>query len=929
MTDFQTRIIRQIPRGAELGNTDLVVLQPQAEGAPAYTMEVSGFVERFGDLVVSERDGSRFVFLTHDVDSTPNAMKASSFNDVPVTAVRRDDVYCVVAQGRNTSTQPTLSINGLLARQVRNSKGQPLGPGRFGDGDTLWLQYDPAGFFRLLARSASPYPPVVPCTVELISENRYLFTPAPNFPLSPSGVGQELFGLAPASNTGPVFIVVEGLNAGPPADPLPLRVSGLSDPSPGLIKAGEYVKVARLAPPSSVFQLTFPIVVAGGGGGGGEGATSGRVVVLREEAGSTGTAFVASSSADVVVDQLRPDDLYWLQVSQIAADGAPTLAIDGLPAVPIYNSKGNALGLGRWRPSDWLQLKYDADGGHLRLIGRGGTPWPPSVFCTITGGPGAYVFDPDPEALVNPLGLGQRYWGIAPAANTGAISAVVNGVNSGPPPDPLSVRVAGGGLAGANAVRAHELFEIVRNPFTNLWQLLSSAGVGGATSAGRLIATRQTNASGVQLFLDPLDPLPNNTGEDTFFVHQVKYPQTGTLRVRVTGINGADDLQIRAPGGVDQVEPGTYAVGDRFIFTRIPGGHYEIWDPDKDPPSASGGLTGEQLATIQGGAERAARADRRARKAQQALAGKADQALVEVYDTPGDHLWTRRPGARLVEVHVFAGGGGGGGGGRGGAGLAVSGGGGGAGGCWRSAIFPADTLTETVEISVGAGGAGGASAATDGPGGSGVAGFNSRFGPAADPLLLAGRGGQGSGGAIATASAGGGGGGLYGEGASAAGAVAGAAGVGGSSGGAGVAAANAAIAGGGGGGCPASGATTANSGVGGHGGAQGGGGGGAGGGLTTSDVAGVGSGGGLAGARTGRSAGGAVDSDAIVPTDPTGLLPGQGGGGGGGTTGAAGGAGAPGAKPGGGGGGGGAARSGEAGPGGPGGDGLVAVITYF
>src|SRR5687767_8273808 len=88
-------------------------------------------------------------------------------------------------------------------------------------------------------------------------------------------------------------------------------------------------------------------------------------------------------------------------------------------------------------------------------------------------------------------------------------------------------------------------------------------------------------------------------------------------------------------------------------------------------------------------------------------------AAVDVFTTPGANTWTKRAGARLVEVMLLGGGGGGGSGRRGAAGSVRQGGGGGGGSGYTHFMFAASILGATETVTVGAGGAGGAAITAD------------------------------------------------------------------------------------------------------------------------------------------------------------------------------------------------------------------------
>lgn len=130
----------------------------------------------------------------------------------------------------------------------------------------------------------------------------------------------------------------------------------------------------------------------------------------------------------------------------------------------------------------------------------------------------------------------------------------------------------------------------------------------------------------------------------------------------------------------------------------------------------------------------------------------------QVFSTPGTAYWTKPAGAKWVEVLLWGAGGGGGGGSRASQTSfgASRGGRGGGGGGFREATFDADSIDNTVSVTVGAGGIGGAGTSTDATFGSdGSAGGQSSFGT----YVYAGGGGGGTGGNTGSPVYGGGGGG--------------------------------------------------------------------------------------------------------------------------------------------------------------------------
>lgn len=147
------------------------------------------------------------------------------------------------------------------------------------------------------------------------------------------------------------------------------------------------------------------------------------------------------------------------------------------------------------------------------------------------------------------------------------------------------------------------------------------------------------------------------------------------------------------------------------------------------------------------------------------FSGPVPEPVVDVYTTTGvANTWTKRPGAKAVQMIAIGAGGGGGGGAASSNNLSRTGGGGGGGGANGQIIYTADQLPSTLYIRVGASGTGGTSTAAGGAGG------NSTI-AAADPITsstsvycMGGGGGGGKGGGDQLVTVGGGGGGTAGAG---------------------------------------------------------------------------------------------------------------------------------------------------------------------
>lgn len=275
--------------------------------------------------------------------------------------------------------------------------------------------------------------------------------------------------------------------------------------------------------------------------------------------------------------------------------------------------------------------------------------------------------------------------------------------------------------------------------------------------------------------------------------------------------------------------------------------------------------------------------------------GPSSTVQVDKYFTSG--TWTKPRGARTVAIYAISGGGGGGSGRRSNVAESRFGGGGGGGGAYSFITLPADVLSATEIVTVGAGGIGGAAQTVNGTNGfDGTGGGASTFGPF-DKWCKATGGSTGSGGGT---TAGGGGNSGFGT---INGANGGSSNVTGTSG---------------------NGANTGGS-------APGGGGGG---GISATPAFFNGGNGGIAIAYGGLAAAGGVVGGTVnganggSTTDQANTA-GYGAGGGAASSSGNGGNGGTGGKFGGGGGGGGAASAGPSGAGGNGGQGAVLVFTYF
>jgi hypothetical protein len=275
--------------------------------------------------------------------------------------------------------------------------------------------------------------------------------------------------------------------------------------------------------------------------------------------------------------------------------------------------------------------------------------------------------------------------------------------------------------------------------------------------------------------------------------------------------------------------------------------------------------------------------------------GPSSTVQVDKYFTSG--TWTKPRGARTVAIYAISGGGGGGSGRRSNAAESRFGGGGGGGGAYSFITLPADVLSATETVTVGAGGIGGAAQTVNGNNGiNGTGGGASTFGPF-DKWCKATGGSLGAGGST---TAGGGGNSGFGT-----------------------------LNGANGGSSNVTG--TAGNGANSGGSAPGGGGGG---GISAAPAFFNGGSGGVAIAYGGLAAAGGVVGGTVNganggSTSDVANTAGYGAGGGAASSSGAGGNGGTGGKFGGGGGGGGAASAGQSGAGGNGGQGAVLVFTYF
>lgn len=517
---------------------------------------------------------------------------------------------------------------------------------------------------------------------------------------------------------------------------------------------------------------------------------------------------------------------------------------------------------------------------------------------------------------------------VAKFDNTGSPSLEITSFNTG---DPRAINSPSGASIPAGTIKANRLC-IVSFGDDFLWELVHPSVAGGSMSSApsNFAFATQTNASGNELVLNPSGTLANSSANDTLFMGYMAYEQgEGGITVKMATVNPLDALQMRMPGGVDQIIPGVIPVGSYFLFNRRTDAHFELLAVFGQGSLDGGGapsnaLTSYQQIVQRNAANSAAKSTSIARKNAARLTavetGKAAVTVFEKLTTSG--TWTKPLDAKGFEVVCIGGGGGGGGGGKGATGTARSGGGGGGGGSRTRTFFAGSDLAATVSYVIGAGGVAGTGATVNGAGGSGGAGGQTNFGTS----LYGFGGGGGSGGNITVGSGGGGGGGSTSAGASGAAAVGGGGGQNAGGGGSATVGSNATtMAGGGGGGTAAGAASTGGRG------ASGGSGGGSGAGLTSADAAAAGATGAtsegapLTSGAAGTSGGGVGGTlSALIGTNA-----GSGGGGGGSSATVAGGAGGAGQFPGGGGGGGGASQAGNGGAGAVGGAGMIYIITHF
>lgn len=223
------------------------------------------------------------------------------------------------------------------------------------------------------------------------------------------------------------------------------------------------------------------------------------------------------------------------------------------------------------------------------------------------------------------LGVDQVFFGRAPEASPASLAVRVVGINTDE--ERVVKRADGSTTVTTGDILVDGFFSVYYHSPPSardgLFQLVDGLASSGSASGGGLFTKMAQSArvdNTVDLAAAAGYSLPNNTGDDTIMVWEVEadgLPDASWL-FRVAGINGADNFAVKYRDGT-VLGPTTAKAGDRLFFGR-PGGTgawftiEDHWRADT-AQARQGGLTRYQQAAARGAAERAATAERLARRA--------------------------------------------------------------------------------------------------------------------------------------------------------------------------------------------------------------------------------------------------------------------------------------------------------------------------
>ena len=266
----------------------------------------------------------------------------------------------------------------------------------------------------------------------------------------------------------------------------------------------------------------------------------------------------------------RPTDLFMLLMALPNTSSAVSISVDGLPAKSVISGTGDPLPVPAWTTNSHVFFLYQSDIDKFVVVGSDYV-LPPSyvpddedVPCNVTGTANAIVMTKKVAGdTVN--GADKVFWGLASAANTGAMSVEVAGRNTG---DPRGIKMPDGSDVPAGLVKAGGRIAITFLA-SGFAELIFPASAGAAT-AGSFVTGSATAPAANQIVFTPNSTLPNNSGYETGFMIRAPAdrPVEQGMQLKVIGINDADFLALLAQDGVSQVPVGAWKANDLLLITR-------------------------------------------------------------------------------------------------------------------------------------------------------------------------------------------------------------------------------------------------------------------------------------------------------------------------------------------------------------------------
>lgn len=281
----------------------------------------------------------------------------------------------------------------------------------------------------------------------------------------------------------------------------------------------------------------------------------------------------------------------WTELQEIA-DPAPNAvyvvssADTGTHEDPVSGEIVDNAGFYRWNADEEAMEKLD-----IAALAAGGT----DIACDIVAVGTTWTFTPQPgQTPVHPAGEGQTYSGRIPA-DTDGFSAVVEGINDTPAPDPRPASFQHADYATTGTLWQGEYVRIAfrENGTVQILDPSPAAGGGGSSTASAFLRLDLVDHVGNILHVEPpTGGHPNNTGDGYFGVLQVPedYPPSESgWAIATSGIT-MDPIVLEYRDGSDI--PGDAIVGGDVIFWSRPGGVgnyqlFQIWRPNDAMPGGS------------------------------------------------------------------------------------------------------------------------------------------------------------------------------------------------------------------------------------------------------------------------------------------------------------------------------------------------------